>query len=455
LPFGIEIFCFFGKEDDMKNTKKTIYEPDKPQISRRHMTMNAYENAMHQFKQAVEVLGLKPNQVAMIKDPRKVIILTLPVRMDDGRIEVFTGYRVQHSIVRGPAKGGVRFHPDVTLDEVKALAFWMTMKCAVVDIPFGGGKGGIVVDPFKLSVGELERLSRRYFASLADDIGPDQDVPAPDVNTNAQIMAWFMDTYSMHFKKHLPAVVTGKPLEIGGSAGRDSATGQGVVFCLEEASKCLSFDLKGSTVAIQGFGNAGSNAAKLLLAEGAKVIGISDVTGSYISEKGIDVLDAIQWRDAHNKVLGGYDKHAKVQKIEDPKAVLEIQTDILIPAALENQITGENAGKIKAKIVAEAANGPCTPEADEVLDKKGIFIIPDILCNAGGVTVSYFEWVQNRMGFYWTLDEVTGHLRRFMRSAFTAVYSASKEYKVPMRVAAFIVAMKRLTTAAELRGLYA
>jgi len=439
----------------MKKTKKTIYEPDKPQISRRHMTMNAYENAMHQFEQAVEVLGLKPNQVAMIKDPRKVIILTLPVRMDDGRIEVFTGYRVQHSIVRGPAKGGVRFHPDVTLDEVKALAFWMTMKCAVVDIPFGGGKGGIVVDPFKLSVGELERLSRRYFASLADDIGPDQDVPAPDVNTNAQIMAWFMDTYSMHFKRHLPAVVTGKPLEIGGSAGRDTATAQGVVFCLEEASKCLSFDLKDCTVAIQGFGNAGSNAAKLLSAEGAKIKGISDVTGSYISEDGIDPLDAIEWAKAHNKLLTGYEKHAKVKKIDDPKAVLELDVDILIPAALENQITGENADRVRAKVIAEAANGPCTPDADEILNKKGVFVIPDILCNAGGVTVSYFEWVQNRMGFYWTLEEVTSYLKRFMTNAFNSVYSASKEYKVPMRVAAFIVAIKRLTTAAELRGLYA
>ena len=427
----------------------------RPEITRRHMTMSAYDNAMKQFDQAIKVLGLKPNQVAMIKDPRKVIILTLPVRMDDGRIEVFTAYRVQHSIVRGPAKGGVRYHPDVTLDEVKALALWMTMKCAVVDIPFGGGKGGIVVDPRRLSRSELENLSRRYFAALADDVGPDQDVPAPDVNTDAQVMAWFMDTYSMHFKRHLPAVVTGKPLEIGGSRGRNIATAQGVVFCLEEAATHLKMDLKGATVAIQGFGNAGANAAQLLAEKGARIVAISDVTGGYENENGIDVEAAIAWKDRHDKLLTNFASSNKARAMEDPMAVLEMPVDILIPAALENQITGENAPRVRARIVAEAANGPCTPDADEILNARGAFVIPDILCNAGGVTVSYFEWVQNRMGFYWPLEQVISELRRVMKTAFHAVLEASIRHNVSMRVAAFIVAIERLTTAAEQRGLYA
>lgn len=439
----------------MGQGKKQKIQQPKGGVTRRHMTMNAYENAMKQFETAVKVLGLKPNQVAMIKDPRKVIILTLPVRMDDGRIEVFTAYRVQHSIVRGPGKGGVRYHPDVTLDEVKALAFWMTMKCAVVDIPFGGAKGGIVVDPSKLSLSELENLSRRYFAALADDVGPDQDVPAPDVNTNAQVMAWFMDTYSMHFKRHLPAVVTGKPVEVGGSKGRDVATGLGVAYCLEKAAEHLKMDLSRATVAIQGFGNAGSNAARFLYEMGAKIVAISDITGGYYNEDGIDIEAAIAWKDKHDKLLTDFHKTKKAKAMKNPLEVLEWPVDILIPAALENQITGENAGRVKAKVIAEAANGPCTPDADEVLNEKGVFVIPDILCNAGGVTVSYFEWVQNRMGFYWPLEQVKSELRRVMTSAFDAVLSASLEYKVPMRVAAFIVAIKRLTAAAELRGLYA
>lgn len=439
----------------MATTRKTKVQNQKPAVTRRHMTMNAYDNAMTQFEQAVQVLGLKPNQVAMIKDPRKVIILTLPVRMDDGRIEVFTAYRVQHSIVRGPAKGGVRYHQDVTLDEVKALAFWMTMKCAVVDIPFGGGKGGVVVDPTKLSRSELENLSRRYFAALADDLGPDQDVPAPDVNTNAQVMAWFMDTYSMHFKRHLPAVVTGKPLEVGGSRGRDIATAQGVVFCLEEAADHLKMDLKGATVAIQGFGNAGANSAKLLYEKGAKIVAISDVTGGYQNDDGIDIEAAIAWKDKHDRLLTRFESTKKAKKMADPMALLELPVDILIPAALENQITHENAPRVQARVIAEAANGPCTPDADHILNDKGVFIIPDILCNAGGVTVSYFEWVQNRMGFYWPLEQVISELKRVMTTSFHAVLDASLKHKVPMRVAAFIVAIHRLTTAAEMRGLYA
>lgn len=427
----------------------------KSDFKRRHMTMSAFENAMKQFDAAAKVLGLTENQIAMIKDPRKVIQLTLPVRMDDGTIKVFTAYRVQHSIVRGPAKGGVRYHPDVTLDEVKALAFWMTMKCAVIDAPFGGGKGGIVVDPSKLSMGELERLSRRYFADLADDVGPDQDVPAPDVNTNPQVMAWFMDTYSMHFRRHLPACVTGKPVEVCGSQGRDIATAQGMVFCVEEAVKHLGLSFKGLKVAIQGFGNAGSNAARLLAPKGVVVIAISDITGAYINEDGIDVAKAIDWKQTHGGLLTDFETSGIVKKMENPLDLLELPVDLLIPAALENQITEENANNVKARIIAECANGPCTFEADKILNQKNTFIIPDILCNAGGVYVSYLEWVQNRMGFYWPLEQVIGELERAMRKAFGDVLNASLKYSVPMRIAAFVVAIERITKAAELRGLYA
>jgi len=424
-------------------------------VKRRHMTMNAYSNAMLQFDQAIDVLGLTEDQVAMIKDPRKIIQLTLPVRMDDGSIRVFHAYRVQHSIMRGPAKGGVRFHQDVALDEVKALAFWMTMKCSVVNIPFGGGKGGVVVDPRTLSLGELERVSRRYFAALAADIGPDQDIPAPDVNTNPQVMAWFMDTYSMRHGKHTPAVVTGKPLELGGSRGRDIATAQGTLYCLVEAAKHLEMELKGATVAIQGFGNAGANAADLLAKKGAKIVAISDITGAYFNNKGIDIKAALAWKSEHKAILTDFEKSGKVEKMDEPGKLLEMAVDILIPAALENQITDENAPRVQAKIIAEAANGPLTPFADQILNDKGIFIIPDILCNAGGVTVSYFEWVQNRMGFYWPKSKVTEELHWFMLKSFKAVLKASLKHKVPMRVAAFVVAIERLTRAAELRGLYA
>ncbi|NOZ01000.1 MAG: Glu/Leu/Phe/Val dehydrogenase [Deltaproteobacteria bacterium] len=419
------------------------------------MTMNAYTNAMLQFDQAVGVLGLTSDQVAMIKDPRKIIQLSLPVRMDDSSIRIFHAYRVQHSVIRGPAKGGVRFHQDVSLDEVKALALWMTMKCSVVNIPFGGGKGGIVVDPRTLSLGELERLSRRYFAALAEDIGPDQDVPAPDVNTNPQVMAWFMDTYSMRYNEYTPAVVTGKPLELGGSKGRDIATAQGTCYCLDEAAKHLEMDLEGAKVAIQGFGNAGSNAADMLVKKGAKVVAISDITGAYYNEKGIDIKAAIAWKNQHKSILTDFEQAGKAEKMDDPMKLLELPVDILIPAALENQISDQNADRVQARIIAEAANGPVTHLADQILGKKGTFIIPDILCNAGGVTVSYFEWVQNRMGFYWPKSKVTEELRWFMRKGFKATLHESLKHNVSMRVAAFIVAIERLTKAAELRGLYA
>jgi len=419
------------------------------------MTMSAYENALRQFGAAVEVLGLTANQVAMIKDPRKVIHVNLPVRMDDGSIQVFEAFRVQHSVARGPAKGGIRFHQDVSLDEVKALAFWMTMKCAVVNVPFGGGKGGVVVDPSTLSLGELERLSRRYFAELAADLGPDQDIPAPDVNTNPQIMAWFMDTYSMRERKHMPGVVTGKPLEVGGSLGRMQATAQGMVYTLEEAAKHLKMDLNGASVAIQGFGNAGSNSARLMAPKGARIVAVSDVTGAYRNDKGIDVEAALEWVASHKGRLEGFDAAGHAEKMNDPMELLELDVDILIPAALENQITQRNAGAVKARIIAECANGPVTPEADELLNERGAFIIPDILCNAGGVTVSYLEWVQNRTGYYWTEERVLSDLDRNMREAFRDVLQASLDHEVPMRVAAFIVAIERVTRTAEARGLYA
>jgi len=415
---------------------------------------SAFDNAMKQFDRAANILKLTKNQIAVIKEPRRVTEVKLPVRMDDGSIEVFLGIRVQHNIARGPAKGGVRFHPDVSVDEVKALSFWMTYKCAVVGIPMGGGKGGVVVDPRKLSSGELERLARRYFAEMIDLFGPDRDVPAPDVNTNPRIMAWFMDTYSMHRRNHVPGVVTGKPLEIGGSAGRMSATAQGMVYCARKAFDHLQLPLTGATVAIQGFGNAGSFAARLLGKDGCIIKAISDIDGAFVSDTGIDPELATKYVEK-NGTLKGFSRTAGVEKIDDPMKLLELPVDLLIPAALENQITKKNAPRVKAKIIAECANGPLTPEADDIFEEKRVFIIPDILCNAGGVTVSYLEWVQNRMGYYWTEEHILKDLKRIMEDSFARVLKTSLAYKVPMRTAAFIVGIQRVTEAAELRGLYA
>jgi len=418
--------------------------------------INPFESALKQFDKAASLLNLSRSQIAMIKEPRRITEVNLPVRMSDGSIRIFKGFRVQHSIVRGPAKGGIRFHPDVTVDEVKALAFWMTYKCAVVGVPFGGGKGGVVCDPAELTPTELENLSRRYFAEMSDIFGPDQDIPAPDVNTNPQIMSWMFDTYSMHKKQFLPAVITGKPLELGGSEGRSEATAQGMVFCVEEATEQLGLDLKKCTVAIQGFGNAGSFAAKLLKEDGSQIVAISDVTGAYYNPKGLDVEAALNTcRSNKSWLLKGYETKAKCEKLSDPMKLLELEVDILIPAALENQITEENAANVKAKIIAECANGPVTPEADDILEKNNIFIIPDILCNAGGVTVSYLEWVQNRMGYYWRKDRINEELEHIMKKAFDEVLEKSQGHKVNMRIAAFLLAIDRVTKAAELRGLYA
>ena len=418
--------------------------------------INPFENALTQFDKAASVLRLSESQIAMVKEPRRITEVNLPVRMDDGSIRIFKGFRVQHSVVRGPAKGGIRFHPNVTVDEVKALAFWMTYKCAVVGVPFGGGKGGVVVDPTSLSRNELENLSRRYFAEMSDLFGPDADVPAPDVNTNPQIMCWMFDTYSMHKKQYLPAVITGKPLELGGSEGRSEATAQGMVFTVRDACEHLNINLKKSTVAIQGFGNAGSFAAKLLHDDGTKIVAVSDVTGAYYNPEGIDVNAALNTcRNNKTWLLKGLDKNTKCEKLIDPMKLLELEVDILIPAALENQITEENAENIKAKIIAECANGPVTPGADDILERKNIFIIPDILCNAGGVTVSYLEWVQNRMGYYWSKERVNEDLEKIIIKAFDQVYDTAQKNKVNMRIAAFMLAIDRVTKAAELRGLYA
>ena len=378
----------------------------------------------------------------------------LPVRMDDGSIQVFKGYRVQHNIARGPAKGGIRFHPKVDIDEVKALALWMTFKCAVVNIPMGGGKGGIEVNPKELSLGELERLSRRYFVEMMDIFGPDQDVPAPDVNTNPKVMGWLMDTYSRHHQGYYPAVVTGKPLELGGSQGRETATAQGMVHCVHLAAEQLDIELYNATLAIQGYGNAGSWAARLLHKdEGCTIRAISDADGAFISEDGIDPEKAIKHVQKHGS-LKGFEATPGVERMDDPMELLELPVDVLIPAALENQITEENAPRVQAKIIAECANGPLTPEADEIFEQKETFIIPDILCNAGGVTVSYFEWVQNRMGYYWSGKVVAENLKEIMERSFIEVLTASMEHEVPMRTAAFIVGIRRVVAAAEMRGLY-
>jgi glutamate dehydrogenase (NAD(P)+) len=412
--------------------------------------LNPLENARLQFEEAAQRLKLDPSFAQIIKEPRRATIVKLPVHMDDGSFRVFTGYRVQHSIIRGPAKGGIRYHPDVTLEEVMALAAWMTWKCAVVGIPFGGGKGGIACDPSTMSRGELERLTRRYTADLIDVIGPDSDVPAPDVNTNEQTMAWIMDTYSMHARHTVTSVVTGKPLTLGGSAGRREATGRGVLFVIREAAKRLGMSLKGAKVVVQGFGNVGSVAADLLSKDGALIVGVSDVNGGVANPAGLDMRALLQHVEK-TRTVAGFSGGTAV----DGKMILEVPCDILIPAALENQITQVNAPRISARIIAEGANGPTTPQADKILNKAGVTVIPDILANSGGVTVSYFEWVQDRQGYFWREPEVNERLEQIMAQAFDDVADMAAEHKVSLRVAAFMLAIKRVVDAIELRGVYA
>jgi len=416
----------------------------------RTIPISVFGNVMKQFDMAAAKLNLEPELLNFIKLPRRSTIMHLPVQMDDGTWRMFLAYRVQHSIARGPAKGGIRYHPDVTLDEVQALASWMTWKSAVVNIPFGGGKGGIVCDPTKLSLSELERLTRRYAADMVDLFGPDQDVPAPDVGTGPQVMAWFMDTYSMRAAHPVPGVVTGKPLQLGGSRGRVEATGRGVALCVREAARYLGFELGRCTAAVQGFGNVGSISAKLLHELGVKVTHVSDVNGALRDPHGLDIEALLEYAQQKRTIVG----FPRAEAIEAAD-VLAAEVDILVPAALENQITHANAKTVRARIIAEGANGPTTPEADAILNKKGIMVIPDILANAGGVTVSYFEWVQNRIGYFWSEEEVNRRLEEKMVMAFNDVLRVAQEHHVDMRIAAYMLAITRVVEVVRLRGIYA
>ena len=411
--------------------------------------INAWEVAQRQFDMAAERLDLDPGIRQVLREPRRELTVHFPVHMDDGTVQVFTGYRVQHNLGRGPAKGGIRYHQDVSLDEVKALAMWMTWKCAVVGIPYGGGKGGVIVDPKQLSQKELEGLTRRFFTEIEILVGPEKDIPAPDVNTNAQIMAWMMDTYSMHAGYTVPGVVTGKPISLGGSEGRNEATARGTVFCIVEAARHLGLDLTRARVAVQGFGNAGSIAARLIVEEGATVVAVSDSTGGIHAPDGLDIARVVGWKQEHGTVQG----FPGATDITNA-AVLEVDCDILIPAALENQITSRNAGRIKARLLAEAANGPTTPDADQVLFGNGTFMIPDILCNAGGVTVSYFEWVQDLNRDHWSESVVNAKLKEIMVRAFAETLAIAEREQSDMRSAAYLLAVSRVADAMSMRGLY-
>jgi glutamate dehydrogenase (NAD(P)+) len=405
---------------------------------------------LQEFDGAARILNLEPGIWKILTHAKRQITVSCPIQMDNGEIEVFTGYRVQYNITLGPAKGGIRYHPGVTLDEVTALAAWMTWKCAVAHIPFGGGKGGVICDPTKMSKREIEALTRRYIAEIVDAIGPEKDVPAPDVNTNEQIMAWVMDTYSMHVGHTTTSVVTGKPVELGGSLGRREATGRGVMIATRESAKHLGLSLNGATVAIQGFGNVGSISAELLAEQGAKIVAITDWKGGVHNPKGLDIAKLL----AHVQQTKTVDGFAGGEPLASAD-LFALDVNVLIPAALENQITIDNAPSIKAKIVIEGANGPTTPDAHRHLHERGVFIVPDILANSSGVTTSYFEWVQDRYGYFWTEKEVNERLEAKMCEAFNAVLQTSLKYKVDMRTAAYIVAIGRVATVTRMRGMYA
>lgn len=410
---------------------------------------SAYDSAMENFDLAADALELDGNVRNMIKYPERILEVNLPVRMDDGHIERFEGYRVQHSTARGPGKGGIRYHPGVTLDEVKALATWMTWKCAVVNIPFGGAKGGVTCNPKEMSQNELERMTRRYASAILPLIGPDQDIPAPDVYTNSQVMAWIMDTYSMTKGFPIPGVVTGKPIALGGSLGRNEATGRGVFYAIQSVGEHLRIPIKGSKVVVQGFGNAGSVAAHLLDSNQAYVIAASDSRGCVYNSEGLDIPKLMLHKEKTGSVVG----MANSETIS-PQQLLSLECDILVPAALENAIDGSNAGTVKTKIVAEAANGPVTPEGDAILEKNRVFVIPDILCNAGGVTVSYFEWVQDEQHLFWEAQDVYNRLERVMNNSFAEVLRIRLDRKVSMRTAATMLGVSRVAEATTLRGLY-
>jgi len=411
--------------------------------------VNPYDVAVSQFDEAADRLGLSQAMRAILRKPKRELIVNFPVRMDNGDVEMFTGYRVQHNINRGPAKGGIRFSPEVSLDEVRALAMWMTWKCAVVNIPFGGAKGGVLCDPHKLSRAELERLSRRYATEISILIGPNSDIPAPDMNTNPQVMAWMMDTFSMHQGYSIPAVITGKPLAIGGSEGRLEATAQGVQFVTRDAMIDLGMNPEECTVVIQGFGNVGSNSARLLQELGCKVVGISDIRGGVYNPHGIDIHQALHYSKEHGN-LAGLPNTEAVSNWE----LLTLPCDILIPAALENQLTRHNATHVKARLIIEAANGPTTPEADVILNDRGVTIVPDILANAGGVTVSYFEWVQDLQRFFWAEHEINNRLESIMTRAYRAICEKALQQETNLRMGAYLLAVARVAEATEIRGVY-
>ncbi|MFX0003525.1 MAG: Glu/Leu/Phe/Val dehydrogenase [Candidatus Hermodarchaeota archaeon] len=407
--------------------------------------------AQRQIDIVAKKMGLNNNVTKYLKKVERSLIVSIPVKMDDGRIEIFEGYRVHHSTLRGPGKGGIRFAPNVDLNEVRALATWMTWKCSLLNLPLGGAKGGVCVDPTKLSKSELERLTRRYTVEILNFIGPDIDIPAPDVNTNPQVMAWIMDTYSMHKGRAIPGVVTGKPIEIGGSVGRESATGMGLFYVLEALCNKLKLNLKNSKVVVQGFGNVGGNIAEILYDKGAKILAVSDITGGLFSEEGLNVKDLLKWRN-QNFYLKDYDN--KNYEFISNEKLLTIECDILIPSAIENQITIANADEIKCKIVLEGANGPTTPEADEILNQNGIIVVPDILANAGGVCVSYFEYIQDIHSYFWDIDRINKELKSILVKAFEEVYNLSKQKSANLRTAAYMIAISRLAKAFELRGIF-
>jgi glutamate dehydrogenase (NAD(P)+) len=411
---------------------------------------NPFLAMAERFDTAADYLGLDAGVRDVLRTPDRELTVAIPVLMDDGSLRVFKGYRVQHNCMRGPCKGGIRFAPDVHLDEVRALAAWMTWKCSVVNLPFGGAKGGVICNPQELSMGELERITRRYTASILDLLGPDRDVPAPDVNTNEQTMAWIMDTYSMHVRRTSTAVVTGKPLNLGGSRGRREATGRGVMISCREALKLIGLRPEETRVVVQGAGNVGGIGALLMHREGYKVLSLSDVYGAIYEPKGLDMPDVIAWQQKHKRI----DTYPKAQKLSVGEQ-LELQCDVLIPAATENQITSKNVDRIKARLIVEGANGPTTAPADKKLEARGVISVPDILANAGGVTVSYFEWVQDRMGYFWTEEVVNARLEQTMVSAIEEVKAMAKKYSVSLRTAAYILAIDRVVTVYRLRGVFA
>jgi len=415
-----------------------------------HPRRSAHEVALAQYDEAVSLMpDLNPNSAAIMRVAKRELTVNFPVEMDDGRIEIFTGFRVHHNTVKGPTKGGIRYHPDVTLDETRALAMWMTWKCSLMNLPYGGAKGGVIVDPRRLSQSELRKMTRRYATEISVLMSPEGDIPAPDVGTNPQVMAWIMDTFSMHRGYSVPAVVTGKPLQIGGSEGRYDATGMGVMFMAREALRHLGLPIDGATVVVQGFGNVGATAARYMHTQGAKVVAVSDVNGGIYNPRGIDIPDLQRYVAQHGTVMN-YPDTEKVSNTE----LLELECTVLVPAALEGQITKDNAGRINTRVIAEGANGPTTPNADKILADKGVFIIPDILCNAGGVTVSYFEWVQSLQSFFWSEEDVNRQMERLMVNGFDAVLHEAERKRLAPRMAAYTLAIARVAEALELRGVY-